>query len=237
MGDLLKIINLCKVLATAMILFLNISHAWCTTVNVYAEGGCEETKFIMYIYADVGPSVQGPLISAGVKLHYPALKLVNPIARKNERDWYLGTPESPYSYFEPKIDTPGEVLLLLGKFDEGNPQMGVEGQRILLGTVLFDRIDNTDTPIQQDFTLSEGKSVPFVDFATVEGHDLDNSVSFSILPVVTGNTLSMKRVIRILQLITGMDTDVPVRVSEMDTDSDGVVGLSDAISLMKAMTQ
>ena len=224
-------------LSTITAIILTSSYAFSTTVDVYAEGGYTDTKFTINIYADINPTVQGALVSAGVKLMYPSAKLQNPVASKNEKEWYFGTPENMFAYVEPDVASAGEVVFLLGKLDQNNPQEGVTGDRIHLGRVIFDRVLSTDTPTQAEFSLLAGKVAPFVDFATVTGDELDDTVNFSISPIVSSAIWNIRGVIRILHVASGLNPDVPVRATEMDIDNDGVVGIEEAIALMKEATQ
>ncbi len=224
-------------LTTTFFIVLTASQGWSTTVDIYAEGGYTDTKFAINIYADINPTVQGALVSAGVKLMYPSAKLQNPVASKNEKEWYFGTPENMFAYVEPDVVIAGEVVFLLGKLDQNNPQEGVAGDRIHLGRVIFDRIPSTDIPTQAEFSLLAGKVAPFVDFATISGSELDDSVNFSISPIVSNAILNIRGVIRILHVVSGQNPDVPVRASEMDIDNDGVVGIEEAIALMKEAAQ
>ena len=230
-----KIIQI--LLMTTVFIVLTASQGWSTTVDIYAEGGYTDTKFTINIYADINPTVQGALVSAGVRLAYPSAKLKNPVASKNEKEWYFGTPENIYAYVDPNVSSVGEVTFLLGKLDKNYPQEGVEGDRIHLGRVIFERITGTEIPVSADFSLMVGTAAPFVDFATVAGNDLDDFVNFSISPVVASATLNLRGVIRILRVVSSMNTDVPVRATEMDIDNDGVVGIEEAIALMKEAFQ
>ncbi len=228
MNDLRQI-----VVVTTAVIVLTVSQGWSTTVDVYVEGGYTDTQFTVDIYADISTTVQGALVSAGVRLMYPSTKLENPVASKNENDWYFGTSENRHPYIEPDVATPGEVVFLLGKLDQNDPLQGVDGVRIHLGRINFDRITAADIPGQTDFSLGDGKTAPFVDFATVTGVGLDDSVDFSILPVVARATLNLRGVVRILRVVSSMDTDVPIRAAEMDKNNDGVVGLGEAIFLLQ----
>lgn len=224
-------------LTTTMIIVFTVSQLWSTTVDIYAEGGYTDTKFTIDIYADIIPTAQGALVSAGVKLVYPSTKLESLVASKNEREWYFGTPENMHAYVDPNVSSVGEVTFLLGKLDNNYPQEGVEGDRIHLGRVIFERIIGTEIPVSADFSLMFGTAAPFVDFATVAGNDLDDFVNFSISPVVASATLNLRGVIRILRVVSSMNTDVPVRATEMDINNDGVVGIEEAIALMKDAAQ
>jgi hypothetical protein len=129
------------------------SQSMATDVVVYSESGYSDNTFIMKIFADIGDDGQGPLVSAGVKLIYPVEKLKNPAALKSETIWYFGSPGNTYSYIEPYTDKSEEVIILLGKLDVNFPTAGVSKNRILLASVTFDRIANTDIPVSADFSI------------------------------------------------------------------------------------
>ncbi|MCP3891969.1 MAG: hypothetical protein GY702_24335 [Desulfobulbaceae bacterium] len=204
-----------------------------TAVDVYAEGGYTNSHMTVKIFADITPTLQGgSLRSAGVKLTYPSAKLSNPLATKNETDWYLGVASTLYPYKTPDTSTEGEVTFLLGKLDTNHPGTGVDGERILLGSILFDRRVATGIPVANEFALTQGKEPPFVDFATTEGLPLDETVVFQPATITHQNQLNLIATIRILQVITDQDPEVPVRPAEFDRNNDGVVGLEEAIDLM-----
>lgn len=216
--------------------FFSLSHASATTVDVFAEGGYTESSFILRVFTTVNPTTQGPLLSAGVRVLYPPAKLQNPVAIKNDKDWYLGTPENMFPYIAPDTSTPGEVVFLLGKLDQNNPLQGVTGERILLGSVTFDRVSGSALPLGTDFALAPGRDAPFVDFATVTGVDLDSAVTFSSPTIEHSDIIKMRGIIRILEMVSKHDSTTPVRASEMDTNNDGVVGVGEAISLMQELS-
>jgi len=226
--------NLLPVLfVTVNLILSHISSASATTVDVYAEGGYTDTVFVVDIYADIAPDAQGGLVSAGVKLSYPVTKLQNPDARKNDRAWYFGPAGGTFAYCEPDVSTIGEIVFLTGTFDPNAPLQGVQGERIHLGRVSFDRIAATDLPVQHEFSLSDGMIAPFVDFATEDGSELDGLVNFSIAPVTARATLMLRGVLRVLHVLTAQIPDVPVRAAELDLDNDGVVGIGDVLMLLQ----
>ncbi len=209
-----------------------------TTVDVYAEGACTETTFTINIYADIYADInqegEEGLFSAGVKLTYPSSKLLNPAASKNEEIWYFGTPENKYPYIDPEVESSGEIIFILGKLDQNNPQEGVKGNRIHLGRATFDRSLNSSLPVITEFTLVQGRPGEFTDFASI---DDSKTVNFLITPIVYDAMLYLQNVIRILRVLTGDTTVVAVHATEMDINNDGVVGLQEAIDLMKEAAQ
>ena len=86
------------------------------------------------LYCDVYVNTAGDsLISGGVKLMYNPSELSNPIASKNETDWYFG-PARP-SYMDPETAVVGEVVFIVGKLDESSAHAGVNGSRVEMGHV------------------------------------------------------------------------------------------------------
>jgi hypothetical protein len=228
MRDLLFVIS---ILVFSMI---TSEIALATAVDVYAEGGYSDTGTTIKIFADINPDLQGgPLRSAGVKLVYPIEKLTNALAFKNEEDWYFGLRNSSFPYAAPDTSVEGEVIFLLGILDENDPGYGLEGKRILLGTVIFERKPNSAIPLPGEFALSQGKGTPFIDFATTLGQELDDAVVFLSPTMSSQARLNLMGTIRVLQMITNHETDIPIRPAELDFNNDGQVGLEEAIDLMR----
>jgi hypothetical protein len=78
------------------------------------------------------------------------------------------------AYTDTDQPAPGTVTMIGGRFDGGHPDEGLAGERVLLGTVVFDRLDGN--PPQLDFALA--KDAPFVNFSDADGDSLDSDVIF-----------------------------------------------------------
>ena len=121
----------------------------------------------------------GQLRSGGVKLGYNAAELLGPadadrpIATKNEAVWSLGG----YNYMEPETGIDGEVVFIVGKLDPAAVGVGVNGTRVLVGTVRFTRKTNTlpvaDPAATFGITAGLGRVAPYVNFVNVDGDNLD----------------------------------------------------------------
>jgi hypothetical protein len=159
-------------------------------VNIFAEGAYTTDDLVIYIYADTTVNTPTELRSAGVKLTYNPAELTNPSAEKNETDWYLGSE----SYMEPDTSTEGEVVIILGKLDPGEPAQGVAaGARVLLGKVTFDRSGTTtDFGLVLDYGKRGDESPPgsgmysfknFVDTENPANALDDTAVSFGAITV------------------------------------------------------
>ncbi len=213
---------------------MTVGESQATDVRVYSESGYSKSQFIMKIFADIHEDSHGPLVSAGVKLTYPAQKLKNPMALKNEALWYFGSPGSTYSYLLPFSEKPGEIVVLLGKLDIHSPKAGVRDDRILIARVTFDRIANADLPIATDFMLEYGRPFPYTNFATAKGTDLDGTVIFSASTLIS--TLSDRFFtdsIRSLKVISSIPQQIPVRSSEFHVDGNHKIGLPEAVHNLK----
>lgn len=192
-------------LVTVMILLhsmLQAPRGHATAVAVYAEGRYTDTHLIVDIFADIAADqAGGPLRSAGVRLTYPPSLLVNPSPEKNEAAWYFGLPGSTLAYRDPEISAAGEIVFLLGKLDQDRPFDGVAGERVLLGTVIFERRPDTAVPLPGDFALREGSGGPFVDFITTLGQVLDDAVLFK--PLTVGAETRGRQMVPVIMLLLG----------------------------------
>lgn len=216
-----------------------LSNPVCATnVSVYTENGLikAENTLLVKIYADITDTGNGgPLVSAGFKLTYSP-PLTNPVATKNAVDWYFGTPQDKHDYVDPKVTTDDEVVFLLGKLDQNSPLEGVSGQRILLGTVLFEYTG--DAPTVANYSIEDGHSGNFVDFATINGLDLDSNITYSIGQITPNSALLLRDAITTLQVTAGITPSQPVRATNNgDINQDGKVGLGEAIDLIKQTGQ
>jgi len=152
-------------------------------VNVYAEAAYSETELVVYIY---GAVTEEAIISAGVKLTYNPAELTNPVAKKNETVWFMGAGTADFPYLDPQVNQ-GSVVFLLGRLDSTAPLDGVLGDRVLLGTVNFTRVNPTlpvaDPAALFDLVLQLGRGGDYANFVTVaNGTNLDaTEVTFAVV--------------------------------------------------------
>ena len=187
------------ILSVLMLLGLAFAAKALAAINVYAEGAYTGTELMVDIYADL--PVTEALISGGVSLQYKVSQLTAPNPEKNRNVWFIGDPNTVppgVDYFPPKISESGddgEIIFILGRLDTSvSNQTGVTGNRVLLGTVIFQLNPNYVIPsppaapftlnldfarARTDFNTSFGQ---YVNFASVDGMDLDSEVNF--FPVV-----------------------------------------------------
>lgn len=228
--------HFCKILF--IILFLSAA-ADCrgTTAHIYGEGGYSETHCEISIFADINTDSQGPLISAGVRILYPTAKLTNPIAIKNEQDWYFGPPTNTFPYLDPITTTEGQIIFYLGKLDPLAPLAGIDGKRILLGTVSLERIPTTEIPTANDFSLAGGLDAPFINFMTTAGDALDSAVQFTTPTIHTTEMLLLEKLVRILHVLNNSPAqDTPARVAELDRNGDNHINMPDALLILKELS-
>jgi hypothetical protein len=221
-------------LYTVLFVLIPFSVSFATDITVYSESGYSDNTFMMRIFADIDDDIQGPLVSAGVKLTYPKGKLANPVAEKNKTTWYIGSSAKMYNYVEPDTEEEGEIVLLLGKLDIATPDEGVSENRILLATVTFDRIQGSSLPDQEDFNLMFAKSPPYTNFATSKGVDLDNKIIFNSLNSVdTSAVIFLRDSVRALKVMSCLDQEIPARSSELDIDNNQKVEMTEAVFNLK----
>jgi len=145
-------------------------------VSVYAEGAYTDSDLKLYIYADI---TEGPILSFGVKVTYPST-LTYDGATKNESVWYFGNESSKQTYMDPEDDG-SNVVIIGGKLDDSNPTAGVEGTRVLLGTVTFTHESGVTDFSSVSVTYGRGtgaESDSYKNFVDVDGGVLDGAIEF-----------------------------------------------------------
>ena len=147
-------------------------------VDVYAEGAYTDSDLVLYIYADIANE---PILSFGVKVAYPST-LTYSGAAKNESVWYFGDGAPEYSYMDPEDDGSGTIIIG-GKLNTSNPTQGVQGDRVLLGTVTFTHsiVDPQDADFSAvSVTYGRGDGTgDYKNFVDVDGDVVDGAVLFS----------------------------------------------------------
>ena len=189
MNNLFNRIQLHLLLIVALsIAFFSVpaaSHA--ADIDVYAEGAYTETDLVIYIYADINA---GPILSFGVSIEYPA-DLTFSAATKNEDVWYFGEGGPDHTYMDPEHvapvgSNPGSVTIIGGKLDTtpGAASDGVNGSRVLLGSVTFTHAGVTDfSGVTLTYGRGDGTSA-YKNFVGTDGTVYDSAdtsgVDFSI---------------------------------------------------------
>lgn len=135
-------------------------------VSVYGVASSTGEYITTEVYADISDQ---PIVSHSFKVFYNPNLLRVVSAYHNEEVWYLsdGTKKIPYG--APEVGENGEVLFVGGRMDAREPLAGVEGRRVLLGTVVFSRHDR-QTP---KFSASIGRPGQFASFVTTKGKVLE----------------------------------------------------------------
>jgi len=149
------------------------SHA--ATVDVLGEANLSDTALSVNIYANTAASI----LSFGVKLTYSASDLSVTSVERNDTSWYLGNASTTYPYIAPDSSIQGQVTVIGGLLDTGNPTGGITGQKILLATVNFNRL----TPAAPSLSLTYAKASPYKNFVSTGGtiyDDASQGVSFSV---------------------------------------------------------
>ncbi len=162
-------------MAICMMMWTSLASA---ATSVYAEGAYDDTSLVLYVYADI--TDDAPLVSQCFKVTYDPSKLEFSEASKNEAVWYFGKGGPDYPYKDPE-NTGDAVVVIGGKLDTDAPQAGVSGDRVLLGTVTFNRLSSNapDDPLAPEeyfgISLGVGKGGNFANFVDVNGNCQDNN--------------------------------------------------------------
>lgn len=228
---------LIRILFLTSLTLLIGNQAQSTTVSVYTENGYDESvnQLRVNVFADIGDDQNGgSVVSAGFKLTYGG-GLTNPVPDKNVIDWYFGATPLTVPYIDPDTSSPGEIYFLLGILDENLPLEGVTGNRILLGSIVFNY--SGGIPTSSNLSIEDGHKGAFIDFSTTEGIALDDLVFYSIGNVVPYENLLLKGVVRTLQTVSGTMSAEPARVANDDATDDGRIGLDDALHLLEQISR
>jgi hypothetical protein len=118
------------------------------------------------VYADI---TSPAIVSHTFKVFYKPdqLRVLN--ASRNEAAWYFHDGARAVAYPGPNQAVPGEVLFIGGRMDARDPQAGVTGNRMLLGSIVFSRT----TPETPSFDLPIGRAGQFASFVTPQGAVLE----------------------------------------------------------------
>lgn len=180
-----KIWNLVAAM-TALCLFM-AGTAW-ASVTLYAEGAYTDDNLKVYVYADVTPGA--PIVSFGVKLTYDSseVSILNlpsgtQSLERNQGVWFFGDPDgttydTPSAGPDVNEDTsggPSSMVFVGGKIDSRTSAVqGVEGNRVLLGIVTFQRMNAGVVPT---VGIELGKAAPYENFVELDGGLLDGTIS------------------------------------------------------------
>ncbi|HRZ99224.1 MAG TPA: hypothetical protein P5055_00680 [Candidatus Paceibacterota bacterium] len=136
-------------------------------VAVYGQAASTGELVSIGLFSDISNT---RLLSYGVRLGYDSSLVAVAKAEKNESQWFFSDGIKRYPYADPDASAPGEVLVIGGCLDGDNPLGGVAGDRVLLGRVVFKRL-NATVPL---FKLGIGHPTPFANFVNLEGKVLEN---------------------------------------------------------------
>jgi hypothetical protein len=231
MGAVMKKWKLVVFAACVLVMYGGLASG--TEVSLYTESDLQsgQNQLRVRVFADITDVGNGgPLLSAGFVLNYGG-GLTNPVADKNVFDWYFGNPADLQTYIEPDTTQDGKVVFLLGKLDENFPTQGISGYRVLLGSVIFDY--SGSSPTAADLELADGRPGSFADFVTTKGAVLDAVVSYTVAEILSAESLQLQAAIRALKVLSGIETDKPVRLAPDDITGDGKIGIEEPIYLLQ----
>jgi len=184
LGRLKGRLSVCVVLLACLVVLPGSALAAQGTfpdVDVYAKGAYTATDLVIYLFADISVVTTGePILSFGVKVEYPGT-LTYSGATKNEAVWYFGDGAPDYAYMDPEDDVSG-VVIIGGKLNTSAPAEGVQGSRVLLGTVEFthsivDPQDSDFSGVSVTYGRGDGTG-DYKNFVDVDGDVVDGAVNF-----------------------------------------------------------
>jgi hypothetical protein len=136
-------------------------------VAVYGQARSAGELISVGLFADISST---RLLSFGLRLGYDPRLVAVDKAEKNELIWFFSDGTKRYPYPDPDPSVPGEVLVIGGCMDGGDPLRGVAGDQVLLGRMVFKRL-SAGIP---EFKLGIGQPPPFANFANLEGKTLED---------------------------------------------------------------
>lgn len=192
-------------------------------VTIYGEASYDGDVIYLDIFADV----YVPLRSFGVKVEFEEA-LVQPVqVGAYSRIWFLASQPGQNSNYTSASLEGNTVRIVGGRFDGTQPDEGIMGTRLLLGTIQFLR---TAGQLPESFGLFPSGPAEFAGFVSTAGDNLDDevvgfgesSVSFGVLPLDEDDDL----------LLDAYEWDQfkSLDVADGSTDSDGD-GTTDADEL------
>ncbi len=149
-----------------LLLSLTAAQPLGATVGVYGVASSSGEFVTVQVYADIATV---PIVSYSARVYYDPgiLRVLN--ATRNNSVWRLFDGVRSVSYIEPDASTSGQVLMVGARLEAHDPLGGVEGDGVLLGTIVFARLRPT-TPA---FNLTLGRTGVYANFVTATGVRLE----------------------------------------------------------------
>lgn len=156
-------------------------HSASASVRVYGEATSTGPTISVQVFADITTPA---ILSFSFKLFYPSAYLQPVSAQCNAGLWYFhdGTRAVPYP--APETTTPGQIVFVGGHMDARNPLGGVTGNRVLLGTIQFNRT----TPNTPNFDMTIGRAGQFASFVAVNGTVLESEPGLVTIQSVSSDS-------------------------------------------------
>ena len=187
-----------------------IAVAGAPSVTVYGSGTYSNNDIDVKIYADI---IDCNLLSFGVEISYNPDDLKLDGAEKNEAIWYFGDDATKYPYLNPYMPHSGSAVIFGGKYDIRNPWEGVQGERILLGTVSFIRKSSSASDISIGHPGTDHKN--FITTKKIIMDDLPGGVVWGPITLAPRDS-DNDGLTDIAEITFGTDP------SKIDSDGDGV---------------
>lgn len=141
-------------------------------IQIRATATVGDSRVVLDVTADTDGEA---LRSFGVRVDFEESSLNVTSAGSYPAIWFLRDAEGvTQSYTDAAQPAPGTLTVIGGRFEGAHPGQGVAGERVLLATLVFERL-NDDPP---QFDLALAKASPFVNFSDSDGDSLDPEVVF-----------------------------------------------------------
>jgi len=138
------------------------------SVRVYGEASSSGPQISVQVYADI---TSPAIVSHTFKVFYDPRQLQVAQANGNEAVWFFHNGTAVVPGPSPAQPTNGEVLFMGAHFDARDPHTGVTGNRTLLASLVFNRVNGSQaTP---GFELSIGRAGQFANFVAITGEVLE----------------------------------------------------------------
>lgn len=132
------------------------------------RGYYDDERVVLNVFAD--SAVQ--LRSFGIRLSYPSEQVSDPTVFTNPALWFLAAQAGQRSAYSPVQMIKNSVRIVGARFQGAVPGQGVQGQELLLASIVFQRI-GSGLP---SFVIDLAGPEFYASFVTVGGGNMDQSI-------------------------------------------------------------
>ena len=137
-------------------------------VTLNGKGHYDKERVVLNVFADSAVELR----SFGIRLTYDPEKVSEPEVFTNNALWYLSAQPGQRSAFTPTQLSKGSVRIVGARFQAEAPGNGVQGQELLLATLVFTRVSQALPTFKIDLAGPE----LYASFVTIEGSNVDRQI-------------------------------------------------------------